>query len=249
MAVRRIIASLAVVAVALVAGCGGGPAAEDTSAPTTTSVPSSEASPGTEPASSDASQVARTDGALEVYAAPEDAAPISVLEPTTSFGSPRALLVTASEGDWLEVALPVRPHGTTGWIRRGDVTLRSISESIKIDLDTRTLRLLDGDTEVLTTPVAIGTDANPTPTGRFYVVDKLDTGDPTGPYGQFAFGLSAYSKVLTEFAGGDGQVGIHGTNEPTSIGQAASHGCIRVPNDIAHRLAETINLGTPVTIT
>jgi lipoprotein-anchoring transpeptidase ErfK/SrfK len=108
--------------------------------------------------------------------------------------------------------------------------------------------LFDGDTAVLTTPVAGGTDDNPTPTGQFYVVDKLDTGDPSGPYGQFAFGLSAYSDVLTEFAGGDGQVGIHGTDDPSSIGQAVSHGCVRVPGEVAQRLSETINLGTPVVI-
>lgn len=249
MVVRRITASLAAVAVVLVTGCGGGPAAEDaTSAPTTT-VATAGADQATEPAGAGVSQVARTDADLDVYGAPGDTAPTSVLPSTTSFGSPRALRVLASEGEWLQVALPVRPNGATGWVRRAHVEVRSIDEAIEIDLGARTLTLFDGGDEVLTTSVAVGTDANPTPAGQFFVVDKLDTGDPAGAYGQFAFGLSAYSEVLTEFAGGDGQVGIHGTNEPASIGQAASHGCVRVPNDVARRLAETINLGTPVTIT
>ena len=88
----------------------------------------------------------------------------------------------------------------------------------------------------------------PTPTGAFYVIDKLATGDPDDTYGPFAFGLSAHSDVLTDFAGGDGQVGIHGTNDPGSIGEAVSHGCIRVPNDVAVVLEERLHLGTPVTI-
>ncbi|HEX6238636.1 MAG TPA: L,D-transpeptidase [Acidimicrobiales bacterium] len=172
-----------------------------------------------------------------------------MLPATTEFGSPRALQVLGTKSEWLQVALPVRPNGSTGWIPRSAVELRDLDEAIEIDLAARTLTLYDGGDEVLSTPVAIGTDTNPTPTGRFYVVDKLDTGDPGGPYGQFAYGLSAHSESLTEFAGGDGQVGIHGTNDPASIGQSVSHGCVRVPNDIASQLAEIVNLGTPVTIT
>jgi lipoprotein-anchoring transpeptidase ErfK/SrfK len=80
------------------------------------------------------------------------------------------------------------------------------------------------------------------------VTDKLDTGEPAGPYGPYALGLSAYSEVLTEFAGGDGQVGIHGTNVPSSIGEAASRGCLRVPNDVVERLARILPLGTPVIV-
>lgn len=257
MTMRRITASLgatlAAAALALVAGCGG--AAEvrdDTSAtPSSTITDEATASPtgGATPQPDESSRVvARPDRAVEVFAAP--GGPVTtVLPATTEFGSPRALLVEADDGgDWLQVALPVRPNGSTGWIRRADVELRTVDESIVIDLAARTLTLLDGDAEVVTTPVAVGTEDNPTPTGEFYVVDKLDTGDPTGPYGRFAFGLSAHSDVLTEFAGGDGQVGIHGTDDPSSIGEAVSHGCVRVPGEVAEILNETINLGTPVVV-
>ena len=256
--VRRITAPLgaavAAVALALAAGCGGGSAATTDPTPTSTTTPA--AGEPAAPAGDDrapqpaegTSQVARSDGEVAVFAAPGDGQPATVLPATTDFGSPRALLVVADDGEWLEVALPERPNGSTGWIRRDAVEVRTIDESIAIDVAARTLTRLDGGVEVLTTPVAVGTDANPTPTGAFYVVDKLDTGDPGGPYGQFAFGLSAHSDVLTEFAGGDGQVGIHGTDDPSSIGAAVSHGCVRVPNDVAQVLSETVNLGTPVLI-
>jgi lipoprotein-anchoring transpeptidase ErfK/SrfK len=244
------------VAVALVAGCGGGPAGVSDSTPATEGATPTEATApaAATPDAGDALDVAegshvvaRAASDLDISAVPEGDV-VDTLPATTEFGSPRALLVVDAAGDWLEVALPTRPNGNTGWIARTDVTLRTIDESIVIDLESRTLTLFDGETEVLTTPVAIGTDDNPTPTGDFYVVDKLDTGDPGGPYGQFAFGLSAHSDVLTEFAGGDGRVGIHGTDDPGSIGRAASHGCVRVPNDVAQRLADSVNLGTPVVV-
>ena len=75
-----------------------------------------------------------------------------------------------------------------------------------------------------------------------------DATDDGGAYGPFAIGLSAHSDTLTEFAGGDGAIGIHGTNDPASIGNPVSHGCVRVPNDVAVQLAQMLAPGTPVTI-
>lgn len=192
--------------------------------------------------------VARTDQELEVFAAPGDAVPSQVLPATTEFGSTRALVVEDVEGDWLEVLLPTRPNGSTGWVHHEGLELRRIDEAVVVDLQARTLTVTDAGEVVLQTSIAVGTADSPTPTGRFSIVDKLDTGTADGPYGPFALGLSGHSDVLTEFAGGDGQIGIHGTNDPSSIGQAASHGCVRVPNDVIVQLNDLLPLGTPVTI-
>lgn len=192
--------------------------------------------------------VARTDQELEVFAAPGDATPSQVLPATTDFGSTRALVVEDVEGDWLEVLLPTRPNGSTGWVHHEGLELRRIDEAVVVDLQARTLTVTDGGEVVLETPIAVGTAASPTPTGRFSIVDKLDTGTADGPYGPFALGLSGHSDVITEFAGGDGQIGIHGTDDPSSIGQAASHGCVRVPNEVIAQLNDLLPLGTPVTI-
>ena len=236
--------------VALAAACGGSSARDDTpsvGAPTpTTTTATDPATASTAPASG-TYLVARADGPVPVSPAPA-AEPTHELSATTGFGSPRALLVLDRKGHWLKVALPERPNGSHGWIRSDDVELREIDEHVDIDLAAKTLTLVDAGTTVLTTPIAIGAPDAPTPTGSFYVVDKLDTGDPDGAYGLFAFGLSAHSNVITDFAGGDGQVGIHGTNDPSSIGQAVSHGCIRVPNEVAQVLDARLHLGTPVTI-
>ncbi len=101
---------------------------------------------------------------------------------------------------------------------------------------------------MLETEVAVGSPQNPTPTGNYFVTDIVELADPTGPWGPFALGLSAFSDTITEFNGGDGIIGIHGTNRPASIGQPVSLGCVRVPNEVAARLADLVELGTPVEI-
>jgi lipoprotein-anchoring transpeptidase ErfK/SrfK len=195
--------------------------------------------------------VARAVGDLEVFDHPDDPAPVRVLPATTDFGTTTVVLVrdgSSPDGDWLEVLLPGRPTGAVGWVRAGDVEQREVDVEVRVDLAARELAVHRGDEVVLTTQVTIGTEQYPTPTGRFFVTDKLDTQDEDGPYGPYALGLSARSEVLTEFAGGDGQIGIHGTNDPDTLGQPASHGCVRVPNDIVRQLVSLLPLGTPVVV-
>jgi lipoprotein-anchoring transpeptidase ErfK/SrfK len=82
----------------------------------------------------------------------------------------------------------------------------------------------------------------------FFVTDAVRITNPNGPWGPYAFGLSARSDTVTEFNGGDGIIGIHGTNRPNSIGEAQSLGCVRLPNDVMLELAELLSVGSPVTI-
>jgi lipoprotein-anchoring transpeptidase ErfK/SrfK len=226
-----------------VAACGGGGAGDtgtpaETAAPTTTQAP---AASGT--------TVARATGdGVAVFADVDDTEPVLAVPGTSPFGFRQSFLVLDDQGDSLRVLVPGRPNGSTGWIRRADVELQTVDYEIDVDLEARTLTLRLADDTVLETPIAIGAPDAPTPTGRFFVTDLLETGDPEDDYGPFAAGLSGYSKELTEFAGGDGQIGIHGTNDPASIGQAVSHGCVRVPNDVITTLATTVPIGTPVTI-
>ncbi|MGH8926794.1 MAG: L,D-transpeptidase [Acidimicrobiia bacterium] len=187
--------------------------------------------------------------AVEVFELPDHAAPMRVMEPSTILGSPRAVLVEDGPVDgWIRVSLPIRPNGSSGWIRAVDLTLRVVDHTIFVDLSDKWLRLVRGAETVIETEVAVGSSANPTPTGRFFVTDVIQLTDPKGPWGPFALGLSAFSDTITEFNGGDGIIGIHGTNRPGSIGQAVSLGCVRVPNEIALQLAGVVALGTPVEI-
>ncbi len=160
----------------------------------------------------------------------------------------RVLLVRARRGAWLRVLLPVRPNGSSGWIRADRVDLRTDPYRIDVALRAHRLVVRRGGRVVLRTPIGVGRSGTPTPRGLAYVTSLLRQPDPHGLYGPWAFGLSVYSPVLTSFGGGPGQVGIHGTDAPAGIGRDVSHGCIRLPNAAIERLARMLPLGTPVRI-
>ena len=149
---------------------------------------------------------------------------------------------------WYRVQLPVRPNGVTGFVRAGAVDVGKVRTRIRVDVSARRLTLFRNGRPVLRTVVAVGSRATPTPTGSYYVNQRLIPANTSGPYGPGALGISAYSNVLRNWAQG-GPVAIHGTNEPWSIGRAASNGCIRVRNRVLRRLFAATAAGTPVTIT
>lgn len=149
---------------------------------------------------------------------------------------------------WVKVLLPVRPNGTTGWVRASDVVLLQSRYRIEVDLSDHKLTVWDGNTVFLEDTVAIGKDSTPTPIGTFYIRVLIKAPDPNEVYGPYAYGLSSHSDVLEEFNGGDAQVGIHGNNDASQLGRNVSSGCIRMSNDGITRLANTLPLGTPVEV-
>lgn len=148
---------------------------------------------------------------------------------------------------WYRVQLPVRPNGIVGWVRASAVETATVKSRIVVDVSARRVTLLRAGRRVLSAPVAVGAPATPTPTGRYYVNQRLVPDDPAGPFGPGAIGVSAFSNVLTGWAQG-GPIAIHGTNAPWSIGHAVSNGCIRVENRILRRLFDETPAGTPVII-
>ncbi len=165
----------------------------------------------------------------------------------TTFEIVGAIVNATCGAAWYRVQLPLRPNGLIGYVRPADVAVQKVATRIVVDVSARTLTLLRAGKRVLSTPVAVGSASTPTPTGRFYVNQRILTTDPRGPYGPAALGVSAFSDVLTGWAQG-GPIGIHGTNAPWSIGQAVSNGCIRVPNTTLQRLFAATPGGTPVLI-
>lgn len=163
-------------------------------------------------------------------------------------GAPLVFLLDREEGAWLRVFLPARPNGSTGWVRRGDVNIRGVTFRVDVLRTAHKLRLYERGTLVKEFPVGIGTGNTPTPGGTFYLKELLKPPNPDGDYGPYAYGLSGFSNVLTSFNGGDGVIGLHGTNDPSSIGKDVSHGCIRLRNADVTYLAKRLPLGTPVRI-
>ena len=187
-------------------------------------------------------------GPVQVYDLPNGAVQ-TTLSARTDYLQPRTFLVVEKSPDWLKVLLPMRPNNSTGWIRAADVNLSEVPYEIRVNLGEHMLRMFKDGQEVLSSPVVIGAPRTPTPLGTFYITDPVDLkASPNGAYGAYALGLSGYSEVLFEFNGGPGQLAVHGTNNPSQVGQDISNGCIRVPNDIIVQIADQVPLGTPVII-
>jgi lipoprotein-anchoring transpeptidase ErfK/SrfK len=197
-------------------------------------------------------------GEPEVYAEPSTDAERLDIGATTEAGAPTTFAIVG-EGDevapqaqpgWYRVALPTRPNGSTAWTPDTAVSVTKTPLRIFVDLEGRSLRVEEDGQEVFATEVAIGTEENPTPVNGTFVTELIDNIDPDGAYGPYAFGLAMHSDTLTEFNGGPGQVGIHGTNRPELIGERVSSGCVRLTNEDVEALVDLqLPLGVPVFIT
>jgi hypothetical protein len=149
---------------------------------------------------------------------------------------------------WLQIRIPGRPNGRTGWVREEQLSnLKEVETQLTIDRRTLRATLRKRGRKVWSSPVGIGAPGTVTPKGRFWVRERLRNLGGNPIYGPWAFGTSAYSNTLTDWPGG-GVVGIHGTNQPQLIPGRPSHGCVRVPNANIVRLVKLMPIGTPIRI-
>ena len=183
---------------------------------------------------------------------PSPAAPVvATLAATTPEGTTNLVLVIGEanrwDGQWVHVRLPVLPNEQTAWVpRRVLGGYHFVHTRLVVDREHFTATLFRDGRAIFRAAVGVGRPESPTPSGRFYVRDKLSGfGNPF--YGPVAFGTSARSPVLTDWPGG-GFVGIHGTNEPALIPGRISHGCIRLRNSDIVQLSRLMPVGTPITI-
>ena len=190
------------------------------------------------------------------HKAPEAGSPlvatVSPIRPIT--GEPTTLPVLArSIGAggvmWLQVMLPGRPDGLTGWIAQPGTRAAVTPWRITVNLHTRRVTVYNDGARVRMFKAVVGKPSTPTPTGQFFVeeVVQMQPGEPGGP---FALALSARSNALQEFEGGPGQIAMHGRdNLGGTLGAAESHGCVRLGTEAIDWLAARVGGGTPVTIT
>lgn len=194
------------------------------------------------------SVIARANGdSVDVFRNPADPNTSLRLIKGRSVAGPVVLMAVGAAGDFVRVAIPLRPNGTLGWVRRSDVTLVRSAFRVEIDLSTNSMTVFEGDKALFRVPVATGTGGTPTPLGLFFFKELVPQ-SPGGALGPFAMGLSGFSNVLFSFAGGEGVIAIHGTNAPGKLGTKASHGCVRVDNVSITKMARLLPLGTPVEI-
>ncbi|WP_279230296.1 L,D-transpeptidase [Thermohalobacter berrensis] len=106
--------------------------------------------------------------------------------------------------------------------------------SITINTSSRTLTLFKNGQWFKSYPIAVGKPSTPTPKGTYTIVNKAV--NPGGPFGVRWLGLSIP------------HYGIHGTNNPASIGKAVSNGCVRMYNKDIIELFNIVPIGTTVKI-
>jgi len=120
-------------------------------------------------------------------------------------------------------------------------------------LSSRRVTLYEGNTRLKSYPIAVGREGWETPTGEFKVMDMqqnptwinpftgktIASGDPKNPLGSYWIGF---------WTDGNNWIGFHGTPEAGSVGQAASHGCIRMYNRDVEALFQEVSLGTVVRV-
>jgi hypothetical protein len=165
----------------------------------------------------------------------------------TAFGVLAVSRDTSCRAAWYQVQLPMRPNGVVGWVKTEAVTLDPVRTRLEVDISEHQLRFFRDGRLMLRATAGTGTGKTPTPTGSYYVNQRLYASDPSGPFGPGAIGISAFSPVLRDWAQG-GPIAVHGTNDPSSVGRSASHGCIRVDNSLVRQLLRATETGSPVVI-
>lgn len=186
---------------------------------------------------------------LKVFESPDESSSVKAELPRQNeHGVDQVFLVKESRDAWLKVLLPIRPNGSTGWVRVRDLKITGTNYRLRVHVGEKRIELLERGKLVTQFPVAIGKQNTPTPGGEYYLKELLKPRKQNGPYGSYAYGLSGYSNVLESFNGGAGVIGIHGTNDPSSIGKEVSAGCIRLKNEDIEQLVAVLPLGTPVEI-
>jgi lipoprotein-anchoring transpeptidase ErfK/SrfK len=187
---------------------------------------------------------------IDVHSAPNGPTTLTLTSPLPE-GTPLTLLLTPSitqtGGGWLQVFLPTKPNGSTGWIPANEVKIQGDPYRLVVNQSTHELNIYNFDNLVRSYPVAVGAPDTPTPLGTYYITELLKTTNP-GVYGDYAYGLSGHSPTLTDFDGYDAEIGLHGTGDPSSIGHSVSHGCVRLNNADVDALVPLLPLGTPIEI-
>ena len=190
---------------------------------------------------------------VSVRARPADGSRVVFrLSATTPEQVPHVLYLLGGKIDplgryWLRVSLPALPNGRSGWIPRHVLhRFQWVDTHLVINRARFRATLYRRGRPIFSSIVGVGQPRWPTPSGRFYVRERL-TGFTDPIYGALAFGTNARSAVLTDWPGG-GFIGIHGTNQPEILPGRVSHGCVRMPNASIRRLDRLMRVGTPVTI-
>ena len=153
----------------------------------------------------------------------------------------------SSDGRWGRVELPYTWPRREGWIRLRGLDRDATRVRVEVDLSLHQVTVRKFGKVLFRAPGATGAPSSPTPVGEYFVTDRVPFSAGSS-LGSFAFGISGIQPRLPAGWSGGNQLAIHGTNNPSSIGQSVSAGCVRVSETTLDRLLPLLAYGTPVIV-
>lgn len=172
----------------------------------------------------------------------------------TGFSNRRAVYpvlrhrVLANGSEWLQVRTIRGRRNVSVWIPRWATRRVWLRYLIRVDLSSRTARIYRDGQVAKRFRVVVGAPGTPTPTGHYFVVDRMHL-HVSWAMGGWALATSAFSNVLTDFDGGSGEIAMHTRGSLSApVGTAASHGCIRFNDGDINWVAAHVPNGTPIWI-
>jgi L,D-transpeptidase catalytic domain len=219
--------------------------------------PASGAQPPASPPTSARAWVADVIYPTLARSAPDSTADALIaVSPVSAWGTPTKLLVLGSRLDssgrpWILVRLDHRPNGYAAWIDAEDTVLYTDSWRISVLRARHEVLVYRAGRLMRTFAAVVGKPSTPTPAGLFAVAAELRQPDPGEFEGSWVLPLTAHSEVLAHFAGGDGQIALHGRGGASladPLGSARSHGCTRLANEAIDWIAAHVPVGTPVRV-
>ncbi len=128
-----------------------------------------------------------------------------------------------------------------------DFRTARVARQVLVSIPDRKLAVIQDGRVIRTFPIAVGATVSPSPSGEFKVVNRI--ANPTYYHPGVVIPAGAANPIGTRWLGLNRKgYGIHGTNEPGSIGKAASHGCIRLRNRDMEQLFRMVSVGDTVLI-
>ncbi|WP_421658412.1 L,D-transpeptidase [Leptothermofonsia sp. ETS-13] len=183
---------------------------------------------------------------VELLTQPGNVVELNIPLPKPPAETPSSSLSTSSNSSFSE---SVSSQSDTA-----DSDIKPQTLRLEVQLKRRRVVLYQGETVVKSYPIAIGRPGWETPKGTYKVLQKLKNptwihplkkgvsipaGDPENPLGRYWIGF---------WTDGKNWIGFHGTPNPSSVGRAASHGCIRMYNKDIEELYQKVSLETQVKV-
>ena len=149
----------------------------------------------------------------------------------------------ANRGMWMAAVAAVA--AMAGHAEAADTVNEPVVRRVVVSIPDRKLAVVENDAVVQVFAVAVGAPNSPSPTGTFTIVNRIT--DPTYYHPGKVIAAGPQNPLGTRWIGLNQKgYGIHGTDQPSSIGDAKSHGCIRLRNADVERLFERVRPGDVV---